>query len=247
MLNIFGDSAMTQHTSLHKSISAPQLKRFSSPTELKFAGKDGSFEGYAAVFNNVDSGGDVILPGAFKQFARTKDNRTIVLYQHSPRDPIGKADVSMDSHGLAFRAELALEDPTAKKAYGLMREGIIDSMSIGYDVLPGGEKYSPGKRELSSLKLFEISPVTWGMNELARIETVKSASACGNLRELEHLLRENLLLSSRKAKAAANALWPLLSDRDDQEDDRDDRKSASPIQLVEFAKELDQLTHLFRS
>src|ERR1017187_1776130 len=214
-----------------------QVKHLDSPAEFKFAGKAGSFEGYAAVFGNLDSGGDVILPGAFQEFAKTRDGKTIVLYQHSMRDPIGKASVSQDSHGLAFKAELALEDPTAKKAYGLMRDGIIDSMSVGYDVLAGGEQFKQDRRELSRLKLFEISPVTWGMNELARIETVKSAMDCAHPRELEHLLRDSLFLSSRKAKAAANALWPLLSDRDDQADDRDDRKSVTLGELTAFTHE----------
>jgi hypothetical protein len=37
-------------------------------TEIKFTGdgKQGIFEGYASVFNNTDSDGDIILPGAFK-------------------------------------------------------------------------------------------------------------------------------------------------------------------------------------
>lgn len=34
-------------------------------TEIKFTGdgKQGIFEGYASVFNNTDSDGDIILPG----------------------------------------------------------------------------------------------------------------------------------------------------------------------------------------
>jgi len=223
-----------------------QVKRLDSPAEFKFSGKAGSFEGYSAVFNNLDSGGDVILPGAFQEFAQTRDGKTIILYQHSARDPIGKADVAQDSHGLHVRAELALDDPTAQKAYTLMRDGIIDSMSVGYDVLPGGESFKNGRRELSRLKLFECSVVTWGMNELARVETVKSAMDCANPRDLEHLLRESLFLSSRKAKAASNLLWPLLNERDAQDDERDARKSAAPGELAAFARELDQITKSFK-
>lgn len=228
---------------MNQSLAIPhQLKRFDSPAEFKFSGKAGSFEGYAAVFLNTDSGNDAIMPNAFQEFAKTRDGKTIVLYQHSIRDPIGKADVSQDSHGLHFKAELALDDPTALKAYTLMRDGIIDSMSVGYDVLPGGEQFKNGRRELSRLKLFECSVVTWGMNDLARIETVKSAMDCDNTRELEQLLRESLFISGRKAKAAANALWPLLSDRDDQTDDRDDRKSVNPIEIAALSRELNIFT-----
>ncbi|HEX7454967.1 MAG TPA: HK97 family phage prohead protease [Gallionella sp.] len=231
----------------HSFASPPQIKHIDSPAEFKFAGSAGTFEGYAAVFGNVDSGGDVILPGAFQEFAKTKDGKTIVLYQHSLRDPIGKAAVSQDSHGLAFRGQLSLEDPTAKKAYGLMRDGVLDSMSIGYDVLPGGEQSKQGKRELSKLKLFEISAVTFGMNDLARIDTVKSAMDCGHTRELECLLRETLFLSKRKAIAAAAVLWPILNERDAQDDDRDDRLKAAPGQLISLASELNRITTLFKT
>ena len=232
---------MTQHSSHQKLPAAPtQIKRFDSPTEFKFSGNAGKFEGYSAVFNNLDSGGDVILPGAFQEFVKTRDGKTIILYQHSARDPIGKGEVAQDSYGLHIRGELALDDPTAQKAYGLMKSGVIDSMSIGYDVLPGGEAFKNGRRELSRLKLFECSVVTFGMNDLARVETVKSAMDCTSPRELEHLLRDSLTLSNRKAKAAANSLWPLLSDRDDQADDCDDRK------LAEITPELKyQLARIF--
>jgi hypothetical protein len=60
-----------------------QFKSFA--LELKEApGEDGSFEGYAAVFGNVDSYGDVIEKGAF---AKTlQENPTVpILWQHNPR------------------------------------------------------------------------------------------------------------------------------------------------------------------
>lgn len=230
-----------------KSTTAPtEAQSRDAPAQFKFAGKAGSFEGYAAIFGNVDSGGDVILEGAFQEFSKTRDGKTLVLYQHSIRDPIGKAVTSQDSKGLHFRAELALEDPTAKKAYTLMREGIIDCMSIGFDVLPGGAQSKPGRRELSRLKLFEISPVVWGMNTLARIETVKSALDCKHKRALEDLLRESLLLPQRKATAAASVLWPLLMYGDDLADSRDDRKPVNPGELAALARDLDQLTNLLK-
>lgn len=224
----------------HHSATSHQVKRLDSPAEFKFTGSAGTFEGYAAVFGNVDSGGDVILPGAFQEFAQTKDGKTIVLYQHSLRDPIGKASVSQDSHGLAFRGQLSLEDPTAKKAYGLMKDGVLDSMSIGYDVLPGGEQSKQGKRELSKLKLFEISPVTFGMNDLARIETVKSAMDCAHPSDLVDMLRESLSLSGRQAKAAANVLWPVLKKIDAQDE-------VAPGQLISLASELNRITTLFKT
>ncbi len=41
------------------------IKHIDRPFELKSISSAGIFEGYVSVFNNVDLGGDVILPGAF--------------------------------------------------------------------------------------------------------------------------------------------------------------------------------------
>ena len=204
-------------------------KFLDSPAELKFSGDSGAVEGYASVFGNTDSGGDVVLPGAFQKIQRQRDGKVLMLYQHRSDAPIGKADVSQDSRGLHFKAQLVLEDPTAKRAYNHMRAGLLDGMSVGYDVLPGGSSFKGDRRELSALHLIEISAVTWGMNPEARVEVVKSASDCADVRELEHLIRERLGVSARKAKAAANKWWPILSERDANEDDREDRGAGDRI------------------
>lgn len=41
------------------------LTKIEVPFEVKAVDDAGNFEGYASVFNNVDLGDDVILPGAF--------------------------------------------------------------------------------------------------------------------------------------------------------------------------------------
>lgn len=226
------------------SPSSSQHKQLSVNAQFKFAASPGAFEGYAAVFDVVDSGGDVIEPGAFKEIEKTRDGRVLILYQHSHHDPIGKALVAQDAYGLHVRGELALDDPTAAKAYGLMRSGVLDAMSIGYAILPGGYEYAPsGVRTLKALKLFEVSIVTFPMNGAARVDAVKRVRDCQSLRELEHLLREvpHFQLSSRKAKAAAGALWPILNEREAQEGDREDREMAEL-----YVSELNSLTTLLK-
>lgn len=197
-----------------------ETKRLQSAAEFKFNGQQaGMFEGYASVFGVRDQGGDVVLPGAFKEFARTGEGKVVVLWQHQLDNPIGKADVHQDAHGLQVRGQLALEDPLARKAYNLMQAKVVDGMSFAYEILPGGAAQKSDRRELSALKCYEVSVVTLGMNQLARIEAVKSAAACESLRDLEQLLREQLLLSNRKAKAGASALWPIVSARDPEDQD----------------------------
>jgi HK97 family phage prohead protease len=187
--------------------------------ELKQIGEAGEFSGYAAVFGNIDDGGDVIERGAFKEFSTTKDNLVRVLYQHDPRNPIGKANVAEDAKGLRFEGRLVLEDALARKAYAFMKAGILDGMSIGYDVIQphGAEIRDDGVRLLKELKLWEISPVTWGMNPLAGIERVKQRENITNIREFEEFLRDAGGFSRAQAKLLARAWNTLPGQRDADE------------------------------
>jgi HK97 family phage prohead protease len=222
------------------------VKTLAAPLEVKTLGDTGSFTGYVSVFNNLDLGGDVVEPGAFKDFELTKDGQLRVLYQHNARQPIGKARVSQDTRGLHLEGALVLDMPMARAAHAGMKAGILDGLSVGYDVLPGGSRLDEkGVRHLTDLKLWEGSIVTFPMNPAARVETVKTALDCEDVRDLEHLLREapQFQFSSRKAKAAANALWPLIGDRDDRGDDREDRE-AEEAKLAAFADAFRSLNSL---
>jgi hypothetical protein len=164
----------------------------------------GAFEGYAAIFGNVDLGGDVILPGAFKEFALNPAGRLVVLYQHDIRQPIGTAEVTQDDKGLRFKGALVMDDPTARAAHAHMKAGTLTGMSIGYDILPGGEEVlESGVRKLSALKLWEISPVIWGMNPQAQINAVKAAAQIKTITDFERFLRDVGGFSHSQAKALA--------------------------------------------
>jgi hypothetical protein len=55
-----------------------------------------------------------------------------------------------------------------------LTQGLIDGISIGYEVEPGGAIYNKqGHRELHTLRLWEISGVTWPANDEARVTSVK--------------------------------------------------------------------------
>ena len=186
-------------------------KALDAPMECKVIGDTGSFSGYAAVFGNLDMGGDIVERGAFKEFVTTRDNQMRVLYMHDSRNPIGKAMVKEDSKGLAFDGTLVLEDALARKAYAYMKAGILDGMSIGFDVLEGGGAVdASGIRRLTKLKLWEISPVVFGMNPLAQIEAVKAALQITNIREFEDFLREAGGFSRAQAKMLASGGWSRL-------------------------------------
>ena len=103
--------------------------------ETKAFGDAGTFEGYAAIFGNVDLGGDVIERGAFKEIVKGRNGMVKILNQHRSLDPIGLAEVKQDDKGLSFKGQLVLEAASARSMYALMKGGVVDGMSIGYDVL----------------------------------------------------------------------------------------------------------------
>jgi HK97 family phage prohead protease len=192
------------------------MKALNLPTEFKAFGDTGSFEGYAAIFGNVDLGGDVIERGAFKEFAKGRDGRVKILNQHRTSDPIGTAEVEQDDKGLRFKGQLILEAASARSAYALMKGGALDGMSIGYDVLAGGaEILKSGIRQLKAIKLYEISPVTFGMNPLAGIDSVKQITT---IREFEDFLRDVGGFSVAQAKALASGGFKALQTTRDEGD-----------------------------
>ena len=139
---------------------------------IKSIAPDGTFEGLAATYGNVDLGGDLIEPGAFSKTLAEKNGEVPILWQHDAREPIGLGKLSDTSQGLVVHGELALESPVAQKAYGLLKRGVLKGLSIGYDTIKA--QAGEGARRLSELKLWEISLVTFPMNEMAMVTGVKS-------------------------------------------------------------------------
>lgn len=195
------------------------MKHMNFATEFKALGESGAFEGYAAIFGNIDLGGDIIERGAFKEIMKRRNGKVVVLNQHRQSDPIGLADVEEDDKGLKFAGQLILESASARSAYALMKGGALDGMSIGFDVMAGGaEILKSGVRTLKALRLWEISPVTFGMNPLAGVDSVKALVDGGNLPSLstfEDFLRDVGGFSNSQAKTiAGHGLKRLHAQRD---------------------------------
>lgn len=188
------------------------MEQLGRPFDIKEVSETGSFEGLASVYGNVDLGLDIIEPGAFKEFYRTKDGKIRILDGHNPRVPIGKGEV-IDSHlGLVIKGQLVLETGPARNVHALMKAGVIDGLSVGYDILPGGSKIDDqGVRHLSSLKLWEVSATPFPMNPKAQVLGVKNIERVRSVRELEELLRESVGLSNSQAVKHAGEIWRTLS------------------------------------
>jgi HK97 family phage prohead protease len=147
------------------------------------------FEGYASTFGNLDLGDDIIHPGAFAKTLARYGPKVKVLWQHDTKEPLGKpVELFEDSHGLFIKAFLS-NTQRGREAIELLRDGALDSMSIGYDVQPGGADYSKqdGRtiRNLREIRLWEVSLVTFPMNEEAVVTGVKEMKPYPN----EHACR----------------------------------------------------------
>jgi len=170
---------------------------------------DGSFEGYASVFNNKDLGNDVIRRGAFLDSIAERSPKGIkLLYQHKSDEPIGVIDsLEEDSKGLKIKGRLAMGTQKGKEVFELMKMGALDSMSIGYRLKPDGYKYDPKekRRIIKSVDLMEISLVTFPMNPKAKVTKVKLAEM--NPTEIEKYLRDVGGMSVSLAKESAPILY----------------------------------------
>lgn len=146
----------------------------SVPFECKVDLEKGTFEGYASVFGNKDSYGDIIEPGAFKKTIKEFGHRVKVLYQHDPWTPIGKPiHMEEDSKGLYTVSKIS-ETSIGKDVLILLRDGVINELSIGYTPIKETWDNENKVRHLNEVKLWEYSPVTWAANELAVITGVKN-------------------------------------------------------------------------
>ena len=191
--------------------------------------KDGAgiFEGYAAVFDNIDSWDDIIRKGATVD-SITKSNGVMpILSQHGWGQQIGwNLSAKEDSIGLFVKGELNLEIEEARNQYALAKQakkvGASMGLSIGYRTLDykyttiGEGEARKEIRELLAIDVKEYSFVTFPANEKATVLDVKSMLSSlanvekeeltSNPRVLEHVLREVGFSRSISKKVASTAI-----------------------------------------
>ncbi len=159
-------------------------------TELALAGrrmqacvlpapKQGIFEGYASIFDTVDGSGDQVLPGAFSKSLADRGVANIrMLFQHDPAQPIGAwLDIRQDAKGLYVRGRLSMDVQRSAELAGLLRDGAIDGLSIGFKTIKARRDRKTGIRQLLTVDLWEISLVTFPMLTSARVASLKARRA----------------------------------------------------------------------
>lgn len=156
------------------------LEYKSGSAEYKAEGDTGEFEGYFAITGNVDDGGDVIEPGAFKKTLAETGDRVKLFYQHDPKLLIGvPTHIEEDSRGLFVKGRLVLESFWGHEAWVLMKANALKEGSIGYNSIPARTQFKNGHRHMSEIILHEASPVSIGMNSATSIRALKEWTADG--------------------------------------------------------------------
>lgn len=144
---------------------------------------DGQFTGYASVFDNKDSYGDVIRKGAFVESLAAYGEKGAGIpcyWSHQMSNPlmcIGETvEASEDERGLFVKVQLDLDTEMGAQVHRLIKAGRVNQMSFAYDV----EDYAIANDddigeylELRKLKVHEVSVVQVGANQETELLDVK--------------------------------------------------------------------------
>lgn len=186
-----------------KKSDPPVRERKAFSFELESADEStGEFSGYAAVFGNRDSGNDIIEKGAFAKTIVEDFHRIKILALHNDCWlPVGKPiELREDDRGLFIRGKIS-DTSMGRDIRTLLKDGVLNELSIGYDAIEFDYDSKQDTRHLKEIKLWEVSIVTWAMNNQAKIEEVKSL--------VEDLRTE--VKSGKITQARLNALKPFIA------------------------------------
>lgn len=195
----------------------------SLPVQVKAGEQDGLPEGQftaiVSVFGNVDSYGDVVMPGAFSDDLKAWENAgdpIPVYWSHRMDDPdmnLGHVlEAKETDQGLWVKAQLDLESPKAAQVYRLLKGRRVTQFSFAYDVLDAGWAKSEELGEyyeLRKLKVYEVGPTPIGANQDTELLDVKAA--------VERTVRAKAgrVLSAKNETALKSALDKIAGGVDD--------------------------------
>jgi HK97 family phage prohead protease len=136
---------------------------------------DGTVEGYASLFGEIDQARDMVVRGAFADTLAARGVRRIpMLFQHDPSEPVGIwLELREDHRGLFARGRLIPEVARGRELLSLLRAGAVDGLSIGFRTVKGRIDPRTRVRSLMAVDLWEISIVTFPLLAGARVQAVK--------------------------------------------------------------------------
>jgi HK97 family phage prohead protease len=177
------------------------------------------FEGYASVFNsrseNLGGFTEFVAPGAFTRSLKSR-NDVKLLWNHDAGQVLGSTRAKTmslveDSRGLKVSATLpntSLGRDTAE----LIRTGIIDSMSFGFNVIKDSWNAEGNERTLHSVRLFEVSIVAFpAYSSTAGTTNVRSVEKLAKRAEVDMAELEAALIKLESGQDLDEASRDLLN------------------------------------
>jgi uncharacterized protein len=200
-----------------------------------------TFEGYASTYKR-DLVGDQITQGAFSKTIQERfpRNQIKILWQHS--EPIGlPIRLEEDSKGLYIQGRLS-DTQTARDAWSLMKDRVVDSMSIGYDVIKDSLSDDGSTRFLHELKLYEFSPVTFPANPDTSITDVKNIDY--DIMQMRMLIKAGRVLSAANMDRLRNIMTELSDLLSSAEPSDVTPPKAEPIDDTQYTDSMKSLRSL---
>ena len=174
----------------------------------------GEVEAVFSVFNNVDTDGDVVLPGSIK--SGFKDNQVPMVFAHKWDQPIGKGIIESDDEKATFRGSFFMGTEAGREAYNLAKEmGDLQEWSFGFRIndyesgkfKKDGEETEFDVRFLKDLEVYEVSPVLVGANRETYTLAIKSGEeAIYESSEEKAAMDEDIFDNEEDAKKRAEEL-----------------------------------------
>ena len=141
----------------------------------------GEVKAVFSVFNNIDSDGDVVLPGAIKSGFNSGD--VPMVWAHKWDMPIGKGKIKQNNDMATFEGKFFMDTESGKEAYNLVKSmGDLQQWSFGFRVMDS--EYGKFKKDasdegedvryLKDLEVYEVSPVLVGANQDTFTMAIKS-------------------------------------------------------------------------
>lgn len=225
---------------------------------------EGEFIGYASVFGNKDSYGDVVIKGAFANTLAEWERKGVpipLLWGHNTADPdfnLGElVTAEEDEKGLKVHGRLDMESPKSAQTYRLLKSGRVNQMSFAYHVVDGAyiqpegddKTWRDAYYELRELELYEVSIVPIGANQETEILAVKSIASALRAKagralstKTEDALRGALSQAEEIVTAIKGVLSVLDTDDDEADDEKDQDQTSGKGSSSETEKSSDATT-----
>jgi len=199
---------------------------------------EGKVSAVFSVFNNLDSDGDVVVPGAIKSGFKSGD--VPMVWAHKWDMPIGKGQITSDGDKATFNGEFFLDTESGKEAYKIVKNmGDMQQWSFGYRVNDSERgKFGDDEKDaryLKDLTVYEVSPVLVGANQDTYTMAIKSNT---------ELLEELTGVGEDQKGVLGNSTFFENEPEDEAGNDTDDVKCSNCQDMIDnpekYLKELSE-------